>query len=138
MIRPLKKEDSEKDISKEVSKLVSEFMNAGISFHKLHLKVAGPGSFAAHLALKEAYEAFPGFADTLAEGFQGASLSLLNIPDTECTVLGTVAEAVAYLTELYENICNLQSKLPYSEIINDLDVAKSLINSVRYKLTFLK
>ena len=32
----------------------------------------------------------------------------------------------------------LQAKMPYSEIVNDLDTIKSTINSARYKLTFLK
>ena len=52
---------------------VSELMNAATSFHKLHLKITGLGSYAGHKALNEIYDALPGHADDLAEGFQGAS-----------------------------------------------------------------
>jgi len=34
----------------------TEMMNAATSFHRLHLKVTGDGSFAAHKALGEFYE----------------------------------------------------------------------------------
>jgi len=33
---------------------------------------------------------------------------------------------------------NLQSKIPFSEIVNDLDTIKSTINSIKYKLLFLQ
>jgi len=61
--------------------VVSELMNAATSIHKLHLKVTGPGSFASHKALNELYDALPGHADTLAEGFQGAHEKLLEYKD---------------------------------------------------------
>ena len=38
-------------IEQTTAACVSELMNAGTSFHKLHLKVTGVGSFAAHKAL---------------------------------------------------------------------------------------
>ena len=37
---------------------VSELMNASTSFHKLHLKVTGVGSFAAHSALNILYDVY--------------------------------------------------------------------------------
>ncbi len=55
------------------SACVTELMNAAQSFHKLHLKITGTGSYAAHKALNELYDALPGHADDLADGFQGAS-----------------------------------------------------------------
>ena len=117
---------------------VSEFMNAGTSLHKLHLKVTGMGSFAAHKALNEIYDAFPGHADDLAEGFQGAAEKLLEYEDVAPRVLNTVQEGLAYLRELTQMINSLQAIMPYSEIVNDLDNAKSSINSAKYKLLFLK
>ena len=50
-----------------------ELMEAAVTFHKLHLKVKDLGSYAAHKALNDLYEALPGHADDLAEGFQGAA-----------------------------------------------------------------
>lgn len=117
---------------------VSELMNAGTSLHKLHLKVTGMGSFAAHKALNEIYDAFPGHADDLAEGFQGAAEKLLEYEDVAPRVLNTVQEGLAYLRELTQMVNSLQAIMPYSEIVNDLDNAKSSINSAKYKLLFLK
>ena len=117
---------------------VSEFMNAGTSLHKLHLKVTGMGSFAAHKALNQIYDAFPGHADDLAEGFQGAAEKLLEYEDVAPRVLNTVQEGLAYLRELTQMVNSLQAIMPYSEIVNDLDNAKSSINSAKYKLLFLK
>lgn len=117
---------------------VSELMNAATSFHKLHLKVTGTGSFAAHKALNELYDALPGHADDLAEGFQGAASKLLSYKDVAPRVLDTVADAIEYLNEMTSMVTGLQGKMPYSEIVNDLDTIKSTINSARYKLTFLK
>lgn len=117
---------------------VSELMNAATAIHKLHLKVAGAGSHAAHLALKEIYDALPDHADTLAEGFQGASEKLLTYKEVAPKTLNTVAEAIDYLREMTEMVTGLQEKMPYSEIVNDLDMIKSTINSGKYKLIFLK
>ena len=117
---------------------VSEFMNAGTSLHKLHLKVTSMGSFAAHKALNEIYDAFPGHADDLAEGFQGAAEKLLEYQDVAPRVLNSVQDGLAYLRDLTQMVNSLQAVMPYSEIVNDLDNAKSSINSAKYKLLFLK
>ena len=117
---------------------VSELMNAATSFHKLHLKVAGVGSFASHKALNELYDALPGHADDLAEGFQGAAEKLLEYEDVAPRVLNSVQEGLAYLREMTQMVNGLQAMMPYSEIVNDLDNIKSTINSIKYKLLFLK
>ena len=57
----------------------TEMMNAASSFHKLHLKITGPGSYAAHKALNNLYDALPDHADSLIEGYQGASEKLLKL-----------------------------------------------------------
>jgi len=117
---------------------VSELMNGATSFHKLHLKVTGTGSFAAHKALNELYDALPGHADDLAEGYQGASSKLLTYAEAAPRKLESVADAISYLNDMTAMVNGLQAKMPYSEIVNDLDTIKSTINSARYKLTFLK
>lgn len=118
--------------------LVSELMNAATSFHKLHLKVTGIGSFAAHKALNELYDAMPGHADDLAEGFQGASEKLLSYEDSAPRILNSVEESLSYIRDLYQQITSLQAVMPYSEIVNDLDMVKSTLNGIKYKLLFLK
>ena len=117
---------------------VSELMNAATSIHKLHLKVTGTGSYAAHKALNELYDALPGHADDLAEGYQGAAEKLLTYSEVAPRVLNSVDEALGYIREMTTMVTNLQAKMPYSEIVNDLDTIKSTLNSTKYKLLFLK
>ena len=125
-------------LESKTGSLVSELMNAGTSFHKLHLKVTGLGSYASHKALNELYDAMPGHADDLAEGFQGACEKLLNYEDSAPRILNSVEEALSYIRDLYQQVVSLQAVMPYSEIVNDLDTVKSTLNSVKYKLLFLK
>ena len=121
-----------------VSACVSELMNAATSFHKLHLKVKGAGSYAAHKALNKIYDALPDHADTIAEEYQGASEKLLEYKEVAPRVLGSVEEAISYLRELHDMVTGLQDKMPYSELVNQLDNIKSSIDSTKYKLLFLK
>lgn len=116
----------------------TEMMNAAISFHRLHLKITGDGSYAAHKALGDFYEGLHGHADTLVEGYQGATEKLISYKDMPIRTLDTVSDAVAYLRDLYNTINKLQGMMPYSEIVNNLDVVKDSINSAKYKLLFLK
>jgi DNA-binding ferritin-like protein len=122
----------------KVATCVSELMNASTSFHKLHLKVSGLGSYAQHKALNELYDALPGHADDLAEGFQGAAEKLLNYEDSAPRILNSVEEALSYMREICQMINSLQAVMPYTEIVNDLDTIKSTMNSIKYKLLFLK
>ena len=117
---------------------VSELMNAATSIHKLHLKVKGTGSYAAHKALNELYDALPGHADDLAEGYQGAAEKLLDYKEVAPRVLNSVDDALEYIREMVSMVTGLQAKMPYSEIVNDLDTIKSTLNSTKYKLLFLK
>jgi len=121
-----------------VSSCASELMNARTSIHKLHLKVTGEGSYAAHKALNELYDALPDHADTLVEGYQGAAEKILSYKEVSPRTLDTVADGVNYLRDIYGMINKLQGMLPYSEIVNNLDLVKDSINSTKYKLLFLK
>ena len=115
---------------------VSELMNGATSFHKLHLKVTGPGSYAAHKAL-QIYDKLGDFADTVAEGYQGAAEVILKYQEPSPRILETVEDAIWYIKDLHSMVTNLQSQIPYSEIVNDLDNIKSTLNSAKYKLKFL-
>jgi hypothetical protein len=116
----------------------TEMMNAAISFHRLHLKVTGDGSYAAHKALGDFYGGLHDQADTLIEGYQGVSEKLLSYKDMPIRTLDTTADAVGYLRDMYNTINKLQGMMPYSEIVNNLDLVKDSINSTKYKLLFLK
>jgi hypothetical protein len=53
------------------------------------------------------------------------------------TTLSSVDEAVQYLRDLSGKVDTLQKMMPFSEIVNQLDEVKSLIDSTKYKLLFL-
>jgi hypothetical protein len=125
-------------IEETTAACVSELMNAASAFHKLHLKVTGIGSFAAHKALNELYDELPEHADDLAEGFQGAAETLLKYNDEPPKTLNTVEDGLGYIRMLIDMVSGLQDKMPYSEIVNELDNVKSTLNSAKYKLLFLK
>ena len=122
--------------------LVVELMDAATKFHILHLTITGSGSYAAHKALGDLYDALPGHADDIAEGYQGATGEIpkypADMPSNVCAPeMTTVKEAISYIEELYNKICKVQDTITYSEIINDLDTIKSTLNSAKYKLKFL-
>lgn len=136
-ISTTKEESKEpKSVDSEVAEVVECLMNAAKSLHKLHLKIKGNGSYAAHNAL-QSYDKFHDFADDLCEQYQGASEIILEIPSKIETKLNTSQEAIEFLKELKSEITALQSKLTHSEIINLLDSSKEHINSMLYKLKFL-
>jgi DNA-binding ferritin-like protein len=133
--------NSEYPLDQEVAELGYELMTAATCFHKLHLKVKDLGSFAAHLALKELYEALSDHADTLIESYQGAVERIIECSHEEeksKKVCNSVEDALSYIRELTGEITELQAMIPYSEIVNDLDTVKSTLNSAKYKLKFLK
>lgn len=125
-------------LESQTAACVTELFNAAVSFHKMHLKITGIGSFAGHKALNELYDALPGHGDDLAEGFQGAAEKLLNYEDSAPRVLNSVEESLSYIRDIYQMVNSLQGMMPYSEIVNDLDTIKSTLNSIKYKLLFLK
>ena len=63
---------------------------------------------------------------------------LIKYTDMPIRTLDTTADAVGYLRDLYNTINKLQGMMPYSEIVNNLDLVKDSINSTTYKLLFLK
>lgn len=133
----LPKEEKKETLLTEVAEVVTCLMNAATSLHKLHLKVTGQGSFAQHMALS-GYDKFHDFADNLAEGFQGAYGELLTYKEELPKTLNSAKEAIDYLDYIKEEVTDLQSKLPYSEIINQLDLVKEHCNGIKYKLLFLQ
>jgi DNA-binding ferritin-like protein len=134
-----KMKSSKKD---SIPALVVELMDAALKFHVLHLTITGPGSYAAHKALNELYDALPGHADDIAEGYQGATGEIpkypADMPANVCApVMNTVKEAISYIDQLYAKIAKIQDGCEFSEIVNDLDTIKSTLNSAKYKLKFL-
>ena len=122
----------------QTAALAQDMLNAVTSLHRIHLKVTGLGSYAAHKALNTGYDEFGDHADDLVEEFQGAEEKLLDLPNTAPAELNSVEEALEFLRKMKDKITALQSVMPHSEIVNLLDNAKSTVNNVKYKLIFLK
>jgi len=123
-----------------ISELVVELLAFAPKAHSLHLAVTGTGSFAAHKALNELYDALPDLVDAVAEGWQGHSEKLLEQGEVKVAVFKSTSEILSYLRKMHSKITDIQSQLDASasEIINDLDTIKSQINSTKYKLLFLQ
>ena len=121
----------------ETAQLVAELQNSGISMHQLHLKITGPGSYAAHKALGDYYEGITDLIDSVTEQYQGAREKLLVYPVVSTVKLNTTTDALSLLKDLYNKTTELQKLMPFSEVTNQLDEVKSLIASTKYKLLFL-
>lgn len=120
----------------QTAALAQDMLNAVTSLHRLHLKVTGLGSFAAHKGID--YDAFSEHADDLVEEFQGAEEKLLELPNTAPSELNSVEDGLDFLRKMKDKVTGLQSSMPHSEIVNLLDEVKSTINGIKYKLLFLK
>lgn len=129
---------AQKSSKNDMGTLVSEFLESVTIVHKAHLKITGPGSYAAHTAMGGFYDEIGDLADGIAESYQGLTESLLDIPSTPQASFTSAADCVNYLNGLYEKVNAVQASCPYSEINNELDNVKTLINSTKYKLIFLK
>jgi len=121
----------------ETAAMLAHAQGLTTSIHQLHLKVTGPGSFAAHKALNEFYDGMPDLVDSVAEQYQGAREKLLDFPIVPAYKCGSVQEAISHMKELYTEVTELQKLMPFSEVTNQLDEVKSLIASTKYKLMFL-
>ena len=112
--------------------------------HRAHFKAQGNGSYAAHIALNDFYDAIIDNADTITEKYQGEFGVLIDIPFLEpsdasqADVYGTIlAELKAHKgwidTHRYE-ACPKEK----TAIQNLIDESLSTYEEAIYKLTFLK
>ncbi len=120
----------------QTAALAQDMLNAVTSLHRLHLKVTGLGSYAAHKAID--YDAFSGHADDLVEQYQGAEEKIIELPNTAASELNSVEDGLEFLRKMKDKVSGLQNNMPHSEIVNLLDEIKSTINGIKYKLLFLK
>jgi hypothetical protein len=105
--------------------------------HRAHLKVSGPGSFAAHTALGAFYDEVIDLADSLAEAYQGRNGIIEDIPylDTDD------GEAIAVLEKHMKWIeDNRYEAIPRTDtaLQNMVDEIVGLYLSTLYKLKNLK
>lgn len=112
--------------------------------HRAHLKVSGPGAYAAHVALGDFYEGILAHADAIAEAYQGQFDVLLDIPLLEGELPSGFASGGQFVPVLREHLewlaANRYSACPREQtaIQNIIDEAVSLYQSTIYKLTRLQ
>lgn len=128
-----------KQPSDSMDLLICEFLESVTAVHKGHLSITGEGSYAAHIAMGSFYESIGDLVDGIAESYQGATGRLLSLSSVcEVPKIKTSADCINYLNTLYYKVHEVQKICELSEINNELDNVKSLINSTKYKLLFLK
>lgn len=125
-----------KQMTTAITALTFELLNGVTKIHIAHLKTT---SYSAHVAMGEFYDGVGDFADSIAEQWQGVSEKLLEYPTSaQLPTCNTPEECVKYLRTLYDMCNQVQDICDHSEIVNTIDEVKSLINSTKYKLIFLK
>jgi len=120
----------------DINTVVFELLNGVTKVHLNHLLTT---SYAAHKAMNEFYDSVGDLADDIAEQYQGVTEQLLSFPTSmNFPTMRTPQDCIAYLRQLYSQVDSCHGQCQYSEIQNILDEVKSLINSTKYKLIFLK
>jgi DNA-binding ferritin-like protein len=106
--------------------------------HRAHLRTTGPGSFAAHEALGEFYEAVVPLADKFAEACQGEYNELLEIPLLDNEYGNDIADVLdqikAWIQDNQEEITGKNQRA----LGNIVDEAAALFQSTLFKLRFLE
>lgn len=121
-----------------IEELVFELLNGSTKIHLAHLKVTGTGSYAAHKAMNDFYDEIKSMADGIAESYQGATGKLMDYPKScEFPEMKNAEDCIKYLDKLTQEVISCQNDCIYTEIVNDLDGVKTLINQTKYKLMFL-
>jgi len=103
--------------------------------HLNHLRVTGPGSFAAHMALNSFYEDILELLDGLVESYQGKyGIIDINIPSS------SKGDSIKCLEELVKITDGGSAYTMFSEtwIQNQLDEISTLTYQTLYKLKNLK
>jgi hypothetical protein len=125
-----------KQMNAAITALAFELLNGVTKIHLAHLKTT---SYSAHIAMGTFYDEVGDLADSIAEQWQGITEKLITFPSTcELPTCNSPEECIKYLRTLYDMCSKVQSICGHSEILNTIDEVKSLINSTKYKLIFLK
>lgn len=106
--------------------------------HRAHLRVTGPGSFAAHDALNKFYDAIVELADDFVECYQGEYEVLLDLPLLDNEYEGEIADVLKQIKAWIQD--NRYDAVPKDEtaINNIIDEIVGEFQRVNYRLHFLE
>jgi DNA-binding ferritin-like protein len=116
--------------------LISLFLHSRTQAHVFHLRVNGPGAYAAHVALQSYYEGIVDIIDGLVESYQGKN-GLVEFDEVEG--LDNNAD-IKNIIKYFENLSTALIKIRKDEslqdsyIQNQIDTIDELIYSTKYKL----
>lgn len=106
--------------------------------HRAHLRTTGPGSFAAHEALGEFYNAVIPLADAFAEACQGEYRELLEVPlmdnPYEGEIVDVLEQVKAWIQDNQDQIVPREQR----SLQNIIDDSVKLFQSTIFKLHFLE
>jgi DNA-binding ferritin-like protein len=119
-----------------MNELASLLLHSQTQAHIFHLRVNGPGSYAAHKALQKYYEGIDGLIDGLVEMYQGKNdlVEYANIDKIENDA--SISNITEYFKKIAAAVEKLREdkKLQDSYIQNEIDAILVLIYSTLYKL----
>lgn len=101
-----------------------------------HIKHLQTGSYAEHKALNEYYDNIVELVDGLIESIQGEIKAKVEF-STYTITQANVSEFESFLSQLKQDI-DIHKKTYSSDVENKLEEIKNEINSLLYKLNFLK
>ena len=119
-----------------MEELVSLFFHSRTQAHVFHLRVNGPGAYAAHKALNEYYDEIVDLIDGLVESYQGKN-GLIEFQDVDgIDNNATITNIISYFKKLIAALDKLRQadNLQDSWIQNQLDNVEELLYSTKYKL----
>ena len=121
-------------------KLISTLLESRTQAHIFHWQTAGPGSYAAHLALQGYYDALPDMIDTLVETYQGKYGIVTGYTPADTFSEFETNTVIKYFKALATFVDRAYNKVSQKDtnILNQLDTFKDLIDQTIYKLENLK
>ena len=119
-----------------MEELASLFFYSSTQAHVFHLRVKGPGSYAAHKALQKYYEGIVDLIDGLVESYQGKN-GLIKFQDVDgMDNDASVDNIIKYFVKLIAALDKLRKadNLQDSWIQNQIDGVEELLYTTKYKL----
>lgn len=118
---------------KKEGQFIAYLLSCAAQIHIYHLRAKGAGSFAAHMALGELYDAMPDMADTIAESIQG-KMGLL-VYDMTVTYNSNYPEAASYVREVIKYVETTRKSICQDTYVqNQIDGVVEKLYSTLYKL----
>lgn len=121
-------------------KLISTLMASRDQAHIFHWQTTGIGSYAAHKALNDYYDAIPDIVDSLVETYQGKHGIVKGYSPAERFDEYSKDGVLKYFKALASYVERVYNKFPKEDtnIINQFEEVKDLVYSTIYKLENLQ